>query len=560
VLDAGNEAVIEELSHCGRLLHKETIVHSYPYDWRSKKPILIRTTPQWFISIEDLKRDAIDSIKNVNIIPEFGRTRLTNTVQSRSEWCISRQRVWGVPIPVFFYEEHGEQKMLINEEIIRHVISIVKKEGTDAWWNRSVEELLPPSYLHDGRTYTKSMDTLDVWFDSGTTWKTVVPKQNESQIADLYLEGSDQHRGWFQSSLLTSVAMKNGSPYKTLLTHGFVLDESGRKMSKSLGNVIEPSWVTDKLSADILRLWATSQDFTTDMMIGQKIIDVQKKLYVKIRTISRFIIGLLGDFSPSDATPSLSLLDRMQLIRLEEFNREIDSYYRDFKFSRINATLTSSISEFSSFYFDIVKDRIYADAKDSSSRQAACFVAYLTFHSMVRAIAPIMPHLVEEIYAFCPVISDSKEQADSFFSHPSWLRNVSTFYSKDDEAIYASTWKHFLELRSSINTISAKARKDSVIGSSLDVIVKLHLPENHELYSLLDQLENSLETLADLCIISEIELVKEPPTGAYSGECSGATFIVESAEKAAKTKCDRCWKYNADSSTHLCSRCASIVL
>ena len=350
VLKDANSAVIEALDKAGSLLKQEPYVHKYPYDWRTKKPTIYRATEQWFASVEGFRDQALKAIKAVEWIPATGENRITAMVADRSDWCISRQRTWGMPIPVFYDEETGEP--LINEETLAHIKGIFAEKGSDAWWELSEQELLPESYRTNGKTYRKGTDTMDVWFDSGSSWAAVAKQRDELHYpVEMYLEGSDQHRGWFQSSLLTSVAVNGHAPYKTVLTHGFTLDEQGRKMSKSMGNVVDPSVVIEggknqkqdpPYGADVLRLWVSSVDYSSDVPLGKNILKQMADVYRKIRNTARFLLGNLHDFDPvKDAVPygQLPELDRYMLHRMTEVFAEIDDAFKSYQFFRFFQTV-----------------------------------------------------------------------------------------------------------------------------------------------------------------------------------------------------------------------------
>ncbi|MCZ8160511.1 MAG: isoleucine--tRNA ligase, partial [Microcystis sp. LE19-196.1B] len=414
VLKDANEAIILALTEKGSLLKEEAYQHKYPYDWRTKKPTIFRATEQWFASVEGFRELALEAIDSVRWIPATGKNRITSMVSERSDWCISRQRSWGVPIPVFYDEETNEP--LLTEETINHVQAIFAVKGSNAWWELSVEELLPLSYRDNGRSYRKGMDTMDVWFDSGSSWNAVANARPElSYPADMYLEGSDQHRGWFQSSLLTSVAANGIAPYKTVLTHGFVLDEQGRKMSKSLGNVIDPNVIINggkdqkkepAYGVDVIRLWVSSVDYTNDVNIGQNILKQLVDIRNKIRNTARFLLGSLNDFDPvkdAVAYEDLPEIDRYMLHRISEVFTEVTAAFESFQFFRFFQTVQNfCVVDLSNFYIDIAKDRLYISDPNSFRRRSCQTVYAIALENLAKAIAPVLSHLAEDIWQFLP--------------------------------------------------------------------------------------------------------------------------------------------------------------
>ncbi|ORX90165.1 isoleucyl-tRNA synthetase [Basidiobolus meristosporus CBS 931.73] len=476
VLTQGTEAVINFMEEHGYLIKQEKYIHSYPYDWRTKKPVIQRATSQWFANVTELRGDAVDAIRDIKIIPETGHRRLSKFLESRTEWCISRQRSWGVPIPVIYDEETDEP--LLKDEIVTHIKDLVSKHGTDCWWTLPVEELLPPTYRDNGT------DTMDVWFDSGTSWTLIreALAREGDHIADVYLEGSDQHRGWFQSSLLTSVASTGKAPYGTLITHGFVLDEKGRKMSKSIGNVLEPSIIikggkargrlynlkkNPAYGTDILRLWVASTEYTKDVAIGDTIIAHVADSMRKYRNTARFMLGNLGGFSNSKRSSydQLHMIDKYIIHQLHQFGQGVTSAYDDFTFNRVVQELNNfTNTSLSAFYFDIVKDRLYADKADSVSRLNVQTVLSNILDVYTRALAPITCHLSEEIYENAKHIY--AEPSDSVFK-TGWL-NIDPAWKNDDIGREVDCLK---ALRSEVNLLLEKARKDKIIGSSLEADV-----------------------------------------------------------------------------------------
>ena len=404
VLEKGNEAAITKLSSENVLLNNQKYNHRYPYDWRSKKPVIIRSTEQWFASVKQLKAEAKSALLNVQMHPPSSKNRLLSMLDSRDDWCISRQRVWGVPLPIFYHRATGEP--VITSETIMHVESLIRNQGSDCWWRLSTEELLPPSLSSQADNFVKGTDTMDVWFDSGSSWAAAL--RDSGCVADLYLEGSDQHRGWFQSSLLTSIAAKGKAPYKAVITHGFVLDGNSIKMSKSLGNVISPNDILNskKFGADVMRLWVASTNYTTDVHLSDGVLQQTDDFLQKIRNVCRFMLGNLSGFDASkDLLPysKLSKLDCYLLHIASTYSKLATDAYESYNFARVNHQLVHMIpKDISSFYFDIIKDRLYCDPPNAETRRSVQTVLHHLLVCLVKSIAPFTPHLVEEIAQHYP--------------------------------------------------------------------------------------------------------------------------------------------------------------
>ena len=568
VLNDANEAIIEALTEAGSLLKEEAYVHKYPYDWRTKKPTIFRATEQWFASVEGFREEALKAIASVEWIPPQGENRITSMVADRSDWCISRQRSWGVPIPVFYDEETNEA--LLTEETINHVQAIIAEKGSDAWWELSVEELLPEKYRHNGRTYRKGTDTMDVWFDSGSSWAAVAKQRDNLKYpADIYLEGSDQHRGWFQSSLLTSVATNGIAPYKTVLTHGFVLDEKGHKMSKSLGNVVDPAAIIEGGSnkkkeppygADVLRLWVSSVDYSSDVPIGQNILKQLADIYRKIRNTARFLLGNLHDFDPAkDAVPYQQLpeLDRYMLHRITEVFEEVTEAFESYQFFRFFQTVQNfCVVDLSNFYLDIAKDRLYISHLDSGRRRGCQTVLAVALENLAKAIAPVLSHMAEDIWQFLPYKTPYKSVFESGWVEmkPEWKKPE-----------LAAQWSILRQIRTEVNKVMEQARVEKAIGSSLDAKVLLYVPEPElrqqlESFNRADSSGNGVDELRYLFLASQVELLDAAEAidkAEYSTQSENVSIGVV---KADGQKCDRCWNY----STHvgefaedptICERC-----
>ncbi|MEB3225505.1 MAG: isoleucine--tRNA ligase, partial [Synechococcus sp.] len=478
VLDGANDAIIAALKTKQALLKQEAYQHKYPYDWRTKKPTIFRATEQWFASVEGFRDEALKAIKEVRWIPAQGENRITAMVGDRSDWCISRQRSWGVPIPVFYDEETGEA--LLNATTINHVKEIIAKEGSDAWWQRSVEELLPEEYRNNGRTYRKGTDTMDVWFDSGSSWAAVAQQRDGLNYpVDMYLEGSDQHRGWFQSSLLTSVAVNNVAPYKTVLTHGFVLDEKGYKMSKSLGNVVDPNIIINggkdqkkepPYGADVLRLWVSSVDYSSDVPIGQTILKQLADVYRKIRNTARFLLGNIHDFDPKKdviAYADLPELDKYILHQTHNVFSEVTEAFEEFQFFKFFQKVQNfCVVDLSNFYLDIAKDRLYISDVNAPRRRSCQTVMAMILEMLAKAIAPVLCHMAEDIWQNLPYETEYKSVFNSgwYQLDPQWT---------NDDALF-QRWEQLRQIRNGVNLVLEKARTEKLIGASLEAKIMMH--------------------------------------------------------------------------------------
>jgi len=569
VLKDANEAIIQAMIEAGSLLKEEAYGHKYPYDWRTKKPTIFRATEQWFASVEGFRDEALKAIKSVNWVPTQGENRITAMVSDRSDWCISRQRSWGVPIPVFYDEATNEP--LLTQETIAHVQAIFAEKGSDAWWELSVEELLPEPYRNNGKSYRKGMDTMDVWFDSGSSWAAVAKqRENLKYPADMYLEGSDQHRGWFQSSLLTSVATNDIAPYKTVLTHGFLVDEQGRKMSKSLGNGIDPAVVIQggknqkeepPYGADVLRLWVSSADYSSDIAQSKNIFKQLGDIRGKIRNTARFLLGNLHDFDPAkDAVPyeQLPELDRYMLHRITEVFEDVTEAFESYQFFRFFQTVQNfCVVDLSNFYLDIAKDRLYISAPDSPRRRSCQTVMAIALENLARAIAPVLCHLAEDIWQYLPYKTPYKSVFEA-----GWVK-LEEEWKKPE---LAESWATLRSIRTEVNKVMEQARTQKTIGASLDAKVLLYVPDaalRQRLESLNPQDSLSgdrVDELRYLFLASEVDVLESPEAiqkAEYSLESDKVSVGVVKADGA---KCDRCWNYSTRVGTiseHplLCDRC-----
>ena len=560
----GNQAIIDALTKAGALLKHEEYAHKYPYDWRTGKPTIFRATEQWFASVEGFRDEALQAISDVTWIPAQGEKRITPMVSDRSDWCISRQRAWGVPIPVFYDEETNEP--LLTEETIDYVKAIVAEQGSDAWWELSVEELLPESYRNNGRTYRKGTDTMDVWFDSGSSWAAVAKGRLKYPV-DMYLEGSDQHRGWFQSSLLTSVATNGIAPYKTVLTHGYVVDEKGFKMSKSKGNGIAPELIIEggnnkkqepAYGADVLRLWVASVDYSSDVRIGKNIIRQTSDMYRKVRNTARFLLGNLHDFDPSKdaiAYADLPELDKYMLHRMRSVFAEVTEAYESYQFFRFfQAIQNFCVVDLSNFYLDIAKDRLYISSVDSFRRRSCQTVLAIAIENLAKAIAPVLCHMAEDIWQALPYDTGYKSVFES-----GWVETKEEWHKPQLKQF----WETIRHLRDEVNKVMEQARTDKEIGSSLDAKVLLQvldpeLKDKLASYNSSDTVnEKDVDRLRYFFLASQVELVDSIDDVEYKSESDIANIAIV---KADGEKCDRCWNYSlsvgsfADDPT-ICDRC-----
>jgi len=552
-----NKNVIEKLNELGVLLKEETITHSYPHCWRCKKPVIFRATEQWFISMDkkNLRKKSLKAIRAVEWIPSWGEERIFGLVKNRPDWCISRQRSWGVPITIFYCLKCGNH--LITQEIVDHVASLVEKHGTDIWFDLSAHELLPQGItcpLCHGDAFRKETDILDVWFDSGVSY-TVLERRGDylRYPADLYLEGSDQHRGWFHSSLLCSVGTRDKAPFKSVLTHGFVVDGNGRKMSKSRGNVISPEEVINKYGAEILRLWVASEDYRGDIRLSQEILDRLTEAYRRLRNTFRYLLGNLYDFDPlKDAVSYQDLLelDRWALHQLQELKEKVLGSYQRFEYHSIyQAVYNFCVLTLSSFYLDILKDRLYTTPFNSKERRSAQTALNEILECLVRLVAPIIPFTADEVWGY----THNKEKSISIHTD---LFIPAREELKDNALI--ERWEVILNVRKEITKALELARNEKIIGHSLDAAVSLALPHN-----LLQGLQDYRDELRSICIISAIEIVDEGKIeGGYkSQEYPG---LVIKVMPSPFSKCERCWIHDStvghdkDHPT-LCKRCVQAI-
>ncbi len=547
-----NAAVNDKLAEVGALLRQSKVTHSYPHCWRCKKPVIFRATEQWFISMEanGLRAKSLEHINDVQWIPRWGRERIYGMIENRPDWCVSRQRSWGVPITAFYCKKCGEA--LADGKTMHHVADLFEEQGSDLWYEKEAAELLPPGTVCPAcrhERFRKETDILDVWFDSGVSHAAVLERrENLSWPADLYLEGSDQHRGWFHSSLLAAVGTRGFAPYKAVLTHGFVVDGQGKKMSKSMGNVVAPDEVIKKFGAEILRLWVAAQDYRDDIRISQEILQRLSDAYRRIRNTARYILGNLHGFDPAaDSVPDGDLLeiDRWALSRLEGLVGRVERSYEEYEFHILYHAVHNFCSvDMSAFYLDVLKDRLYTAPKKSLARRSAQTAMYRILDALTRLIAPVLSFTAEEIWQELP---GKREESVHLALFP-------RFESQLLDAALEERYEKLLAVRSDVSKALEMARNDKLIGHSLDARVVLEAPAG----PWRDLLAAYATELATLFIVSQAELAESLEGEAVAGEeVKGLRVRVE---KARGDKCERCWNYAetvgaGDEHRTVCHRC-----
>ena len=545
--DKANKAVTDLLTEKDALLKLDFITHSYPHDWRTKKPVIFRATPQWFASINKVRQDILDAIEETNFKVDWGKTRIYNMIRDRGEWVISRQRVWGVPLPVF-YAENGD--IIMTKETVNHIADLFAEHGSNVWFEREAKDLLPEGFTHPGSPngeFTKETDIMDVWFDSGSSHRGVLETRPELSFpADLYFEGSDQYRGWFNSSITTAVATRGQAPYKFLLSHGFVMDGEGKKMSKSLGNVIVPDQVVKQKGADIARLWVSSTDYLADVRISDEILKQTSDVYRKIRNTLRFMLGNINDYNPeTDRIPENELLDvdRYLLNRLREFTASTINNYENFDYLNIYQEVQNFINvELSNFYLDYGKDILYIEEKDSHKRRSMQTVLYQILVDMTKLLAPILVHTAEEVWSHTPHVKEESVH----------LADMPEVVEVDRELL--DKWNTLMDLRDDVNRALEQARNEKVIGKSLEAKVVIGNNESFKAAEFLQEFND----LQQLFIVSQVEVVDSVENGE---KYKYGDIRIEHAEGE---KCERCWNYSDELGSvgeldHLCPRCQEVV-
>lgn len=529
-----NKAVTVKLDELGVLLKLKFITHSYPHDWRTKKPIIFRATKQWFCSIDKIRDDLLKELENnVKFHTEWGKKRLYNMIHDRGDWCISRQRVWGVPIPIFYNEDGSE---IVDYDVMMHVADLFRKYGSNVWFEKEAKDLLPEGYTNPASpngNFTKEEDIMDVWFDSGSTWNGVLIEQGLPYPSDMYLEGSDQYRGWFNSSLICGVAVTGKAPYKELVSHGFTLDGKGNKMSKSLGNVIVPADMVRLHGSDILRLWVASTDYTEDVRISDDLIKQVKESYRKIRNTYKFMLGNLKDFDytkDSVKYEDMPYYDKYMMNELNKFTKNVLEEYNNYNFQNVYKLVNNFVSfTLSNFYLDFTKDILYIEKADSLVRRSVQTVLYNILNNEVKLLAPILPYTSEEVYSLLPHTEESVHLTD--------MPEVVTY---SDSAEVEELFNLFFELKDKVNKKLEEARNEKLIGSALEAVVKINLDEKY------NEVKEKLGSyLHQLFIVSKVEYTTD-----------GEEVVVE---KSTGEKCNRCWNYVDHLNGDICDRCHNII-
>lgn len=543
-----NKEITKWLEENGYLLKETNISHSYPHCWRCKKPVIYRATDQWFASVDGFRDAALKAIAGVKWIPAWGEERISSMVRDRNDWCISRQRTWGVPLPIFYCEKCKEP--YVTEESIKKIQDIFREKGSNAWYDMSEEELMPEGAKCSkcGHThFKKETDIMDVWFDSGSTHQSVLVERGLPYPADLYLEGNDQYRGWFQSSLLTSVATNGIAPYKEVLTHGFVTDGQGRKMSKSLGNGVSPTDVANKYGADILRLWALSSDYTTEVSLSDDILKQISEVYRKIRNTARYILGNTYDFDPENPVKyeDLQEIDKWALTRLNKLVKDTTENYNSYSFSNCYHDINQfCVIDMSNFYLDIIKDRLYTYKKDSVERRAAQTTMYIILDSLVKILTPMIPFTAEEIWK--AMKHTQKEQVESVM-----LTDFPEVNEKYDNVEITEKWDRIIKLKDIVAKELENARIAKTIGHSLNAKVTIYAEDKQYEF-----IKENLELLQTVFIVSALE--------AQENARKDEVKLGVKVEQAPGEKCDRCWMYSETvgqdkENPTICHRCSENI-
>ncbi len=540
--EEANDVIIKDLEDTKMLLKATKFMHSYPHDWRTKKPIIFRATPQWFASIAKFKDEILESIKTVNWVPNWGEVRLSNMIKDRADWCISRQRVWGVPIPIFYCEDGTA---ILDENVINHVADLFSEYGSNIWFEKEPIDLLPEGYKNEhspNGKFTKETDIMDVWFDSGTSHHGALKLRYNTPVADVYLEGCDQYRGWFNSSLICSVALEGVAPYKTVISHGFTLDEKGRKMSKSLGNVIDPNKVCAESGADILRLWVSSVYYQSDVQISNDLLKQITESYRKIRNTFRFLLGNISDFNPSKDSikyEDMDAIDKYMLCRLDEVIKVCIDSYETYEFDDVYRTILNFLTvDLSAFYLDFIKDILYIEEKNNFKRRSIQTVLNTCLISLATIMTPILPHTMDEVYSYLPY-----EHEESIY-----LLDIAKPVGYKDSTLLLTDISKFLVLRDDVLKELEIARNERIIGKSLNA--KLSIKINKEYLDIINKYNLDIQTIF---MVSKLEVLDNVEGTVYPT----STIKVEAATGVT---CDRCWKIvDFVNSDCLCERCSNIV-
>jgi isoleucyl-tRNA synthetase len=557
-----NPEIIELLKHGNALIKEEKVTHSYPHCWRCKRPVIFRATEQWFISMDknELRTKSLAEIEHVQWIPRWGKDRIHGMVLNRPDWCISRQRAWGVPITLLKCQACGE--FVTDHDVLKRIVTLVEELGADMWFMKDTGEMLPPGYSCKkcgDTSFAKETDILDVWFDSGVSHAAVMEIDEKlSWPADMYLEGSDQHRGWFQSSLLASVGTRGKAPYRTVLTHGFVVDGQGKKMSKSLGNVVAPQEVIKKNGAEILRLWVSAEDYRDDVRISNEILARLTEAYRKIRNTCRFLLGNIYDYDGEDYSDGLLEIDRWAMSRLQTCTRKVSSAYEHVNFHEVFHNLYSfCIVDMSSFYLDVLKDRLYTCRPDSTERRAAQWVFYQILLTLTRLMAPIISFTAEEVWQSIRNADIGKQQKAENIETSVFLSPFPEFQEQHYDKDLETRWDTLFLLRSEVNKSLEIRRTEKFIGNSLEAKVILTLPENYR-----NILSDYRDFLPTFFIVSAVEISDTTRADSYkSSEIDGLEIAVE---RAPGSKCQRCWNWSEsvgtfDKAPELCERCERVI-
>lgn len=549
------KAIYDYLKETGHLFASKTFEHQYPHCWRCKSEIIFRATEQWFCSVDNFKKEALEAVETVNWNPAWGKDRMISMISERKDWCISRQRVWGVPIPIFFCKNCGKE--LIDENIMMNIADIFEKEGSDSWFSHDAKYFLPEDVKCEScgnHEFEKEKDIMDVWFDSGTSHSAVCDARKDLKFpADLYLEGADQYRGWFQSSLLTSVASKGCAPYKNIVTHGWVVDEEGKKQSKSQNNGVDPAKVMKQYGADVLRLWVSSADYHSDVKMSNEILKQLSEAYRKIRNTARFIIGNLYDFNPDKDMCNLKNLcsiDKWALAKLNNLMNKVKNGYESFEFYEVyHAVQKFCIVDMSNFYLDVLKDRLYVEKSNGVERRTAQTTIYIILNALVKMIAPILSYTSEEIWKYMPHFES--EKTESIF-----LNDMSENVNLEITEKFIDKWDKIHKIRNEIKKILEIQRKNKIIGSSLEAEIAIYC--DGELFEFI---KRNKEDLQNVLIVSGIEIF-ENGEGNYKAEEIENLSVNISHSKYKK--CERCWTYSStvgqDSlNPMICKRCIEVL-